>query len=158
MDTTKLSSVLYHLQQVHATPREYFFSSAAISEVNKFFNKYQAYVRQANEKDFFLGAMLGKFVEIFFRFSAILQAFNTACEDLIDLPVASDLHLSEELHNESAKIISKFHAYTFSIGPEAVQRAITMTEYLGKGKLILATYAVNPCHTFAQMLTKIFAE
>lgn len=52
---TKLHAIMYHIANVHTTPREYFLSSAAISRVNIIFNKYQSFVRQANHVDFFLG-------------------------------------------------------------------------------------------------------
>ena len=54
-ECTKLHALFYHIQHVHSTPREYWFSLAAITLVNQIFNKYNALVRKANQHDFFLG-------------------------------------------------------------------------------------------------------
>ena len=100
--------------------------------------------------------MLGKTIEIFFRFCAVLKAFNTACDDLMNVESAKDIHLSEELHRESEKIISKFHRLSFCVDVDTVTRALNLTEYFNKHKLVLATYTVCPYDTFDEMLNKIF--
>ena len=102
--------------------------------------------------------MLGKTIEIFFRFCAILKAFNAACDEMAPVQSAIDLHLTEELHRDSERIIQKFHRLSFCIDADTVSRAIRLTEYFNKHKLILATYAVNPQDEFDDMINKIFIE
>lgn len=102
--------------------------------------------------------MLGKTIEIFFRFCVILQAFNAACEQLVGVNFAKDFHLSEELRMESDLIITQFNRLSFSISIDTVERALRLTEYFNTNKLILATYPVNPCDNFDTMLEKLLTE
>jgi hypothetical protein len=102
--------------------------------------------------------MLGKVAKHVARNAMTIQALETACFLIKDVNGIISNNLNSNLENSFTDIIKVINSDAFVINKFVLQRAINMSDYFMKSKLIMSRYHVNPVASIESILNDLFQE
>ena len=88
----------------------------------------------------------------------VLKALHVSCHEIVNLPGANNSVILEEFATRCQVIVNTDDPQRFVICEDIATKALSLTEFFHKTKLILANYNIDPNESFDNVVPKLFRE